>query len=113
VVHDYNASFSAIEDAGRCTTLTCLRSREPAIEAALSNYTADLVALDAVPTLNTQVAAVDGDLSQLSTVFTGLTNSANQQEFESRLQTSQLDTLLLTFHSDTNMLLTAVNANGF
>jgi hypothetical protein len=113
VVNDYNSSVSAIEQASQCSTLSCLRAREPAVSDALDGYTANLVGMNLPAGTNSAVAAVESDVSQLSTAFTSLANSANQQVYESRLQSSQVNTLLQTLHVDTNNLLTAINASVF
>jgi uncharacterized protein DUF4389 len=113
VVNDYNGSISAIDEANQCNTLSCLQTREPAVSTALSQYTADLVGMNLPAGTNSAVAAVESDLSQLSTAFTSLANSPSQQVYQSRLQASQVNTLVQTLHVDTNNLLAAINSNVF
>ena len=113
VVNDYNGALSAIVQANQCSTLSCMRTSEPAVADALDQYTANLVGMNLPAGTNNSVSAVESDLSQLSTAFTSLSNSPNQQVYESRLQSSQVNTLLQTLHVDTNNLLTAINANVF
>jgi len=113
VVDDYNGALTAIDQANQCSTLSCLRTSEPAVSTALEQYTANLVGMNLPAGTNSSVAAVESDLSQLSTAFTSLANSPNQQVYLSRLQSSQVNTLLQTLHVDTNNLLTAINSSVF
>ncbi|HEY6471947.1 MAG TPA: DUF4389 domain-containing protein [Acidimicrobiales bacterium] len=113
VVNDYNASLSAIDQATQCSTLSCLRTSEPAVATALNQYTGNLVGMNLPAGTTSSVAAVESDLSQLSTAFTSVANSPNQQVYQSRLQSSQVNTFLQTLHVDTNNLLTAINSSVF
>lgn len=112
VVNDYNGVLTAIEQANQCSTLSCLQAREPAVADALDTYTGNLVSMNLPAGTDSAVAAVESDLSQLSTAFTSLANSPNQQAYQARVQSSQVNTLLQTLHVDTNNLLTAINASA-
>jgi hypothetical protein len=113
VLDDYNESQAVVALAERCTTIACLHTANTAVATSVDQFDSNLVALNLSPLAQARATPVLNDLSQLSTAFTALANSPNLQAYRSRVQTSQVSTLLLSLHNDTSNLLNALRTNIF
>lgn len=117
VLNDFNDSRAAIEsaiaDSQSCTSVECLRGSHLAAAASLRKFDSDLKTLNLSCAAPNQTQVVESDLTQLSSAFTDLANSANAQAYRSTVQSSNLNTLLQSLPNDTNNLLDAIRSSGF
>ncbi len=113
VLNDYNESQATVALAERCTTIACLHTANVAVATSFDQFDSNLVAMNLSPFAQDRATLVLNDLSQLSTAFTALSNSPSLPAYRSRVQTSQVSTLLLSLQNDTTNLLNALRTSIF
>ena len=109
VVNDYNSSANALKSIS--SPQTCMAGACLHAASLLHKFDSDLAAMNLPSNAQGPAQAVQSDLTQLTSVFTELANSANAQAYNSTAQRSNLETLLTSLQNDTNNLLSALRSS--
>jgi len=115
VVSDYNASDTAIHTASNrsvsCATVACLRASHLAAASTLTQFDNDLRGMS-LPSNATQPAqVVESDTTQLASILSQLANSSDLSTYRAAVRSSNLTTILSSYHGDTVNLVNVLKSD--
>jgi hypothetical protein len=115
VVSDYNASDTAIHTASNrsvsCATVACLRAPHLAAASTLTQFDNDLRGMS-LPSNATQPAqVVESDTTQLASILSQLANSSDLSTYRATVRSSNLTTILSSYHGDTVNLVNVLKSD--
>ena len=115
VVSDYNASDTAIHTASNlsvsCATVACLRASHLAAASTLTQFDNDLRGMS-LPSNATQPAqVVESDTTQLASILSQLANSSDLSTYRATVRSSNLTTILSSYHGDTVNLVNVLKSD--
>ena len=115
VVTDYNRSDTAIETASTkytsCATVACLRASHLDAASKLTQFDDDLRNMSLPANASQPAQVVESDTTQLSSILSQLANSSDLSTYRATIRSSNLTTILGSYHVDTLNLVNALNSD--
>ncbi len=113
---DTHSVTTAIDNAGAsiksCTTVSCLRPTHLTAAAKLTQLADDVHGMSLPSNANGQAQSVESDARQLASIFTELANSSDAASYRATVQSSNFDSILNSYASDSNNLLNALHSDA-
>ena len=115
VSSDTNAANAAINGAGKsingCTTVSCLRPAYIVAATKLTHLADDVRGMSLPSDVSGRAQDVESDATQLASIFTELANSSDVATYRATAQSSNFESILTSYASDTRSFWTTLRAD--
>ena len=115
VVSDYNGTDVAIHAAisrfHSCSTVACLRASHLDAASKLTRFDSDLRGMSLPSNAGQPAHVVESDTTQLASILTELANASSLSTYQSTVQSSNINTILSSYHGDTQNLVGTLHAD--
>ncbi len=115
VSSDTDAANAAINGAGKsisgCTTVSCVRPAYIAAATKLTQLAHDVRGMSLPSNVSGRAQDVESDATQLASIFTELANSSDVATYRATVQSSDFESILTSYTTDSTSLWTTLKAD--